>query len=263
MSGMIIFFRLFALFIFLTFFFSLAESSPALFPSVCAPPFPSDALIEWNCYRIKKGDTIEGLFGKHREAVLRFNRIDQRHLFTGKTLKVPRNLDAIASFTPLPSLLPQAVSYEKYIFVNLKEQFLGAYRYGNLIFSFPIASGRGGSTPQGMFRVMGRDRQHRSSLYTIDKTNIPYPMFWAIKFYRSKKGVAFWLHSRDMPGYPASHGCIGLYDETMQKRFYGAPAEPMLHDAKKLYLWLFPDGEYDERSQEYPKNAPIIPIEII
>lgn len=38
-----------------------------------------------------------------------------------------------------------------------------------------------------------------------------------------------------MPGYPASHGCIGLYDESMQKEQYSIPKEPELDDAKRLF----------------------------
>jgi hypothetical protein len=41
-----------------------------------------------------------------------------------------------------------------------------------------------------------------------------------------------------VPGYPASHGCIGLYDEAMQKKYYGFPKKPELDDARKLYEWV-------------------------
>ncbi len=229
----------------------------------CAISFPSDRLIEWECYQIKRGETPLALFGEYTEAVLRFNRIDQRHIWSGKYLKVPHDLAMAVNFTPMPSFLEHAKPYTKYILINLDEQFLGAYEYGNLVLSFPIASGRGSSTSKGIFKVLGRDKNHRSSLYTIEKTRIPYPMYWGIKFYVSKKGVAFWIHSRDIPGYPASHGCIGLYDEEMQKKYYGAPQQPLLNDSKKLYLWLFPHKENDERPYEYPKDESTIPIEII
>ena len=228
----------------------------------CGPVFASDAAIEWECYRMRRGDTLEGVFGEYWEAVLRFNRIDQRHVGPGKVLKAPRELGSIAEFTPMPAYLPHAEIYPRYIFIDLAEQFLGAYEYGARVFSFPIASGRGGSTPRGMFRVLGRDKNHRSSLYTIANTSIPYPMYWGIKFHVSKKGVMFWLHSRDMPGFPASHGCIGLFDEEMQKKYYRAPETPRMNDAKKLYLWLFPESEFDEKPHDYPSSAPLIPIEI-
>ena len=43
------------------------------------------------------------------------------------------------------------------------------------------------------------------------------------------------IHGRDLPGYPASHGCIGLYDEPMQKEQYGVPGDPELNDAKRRF----------------------------
>ena len=48
-----------------------------------------------------------------------------------------------------------------------------------------------------------------------------------------------------MPGYPASHGCIGLYDESMQKEQYGIPKESELKDAKRLFEWVL-GGEVDD-----------------
>jgi len=231
--------------------------------SPCGPIFPSDASLEWDCYRVKKGETPETLFGEYWEAVLRFNRIDRRHVWPGKYLKTPRDLNAALNFNPMPQALERAASNKKYILIDLAGQFLGAYEWGKLQFALPIASGRGYSTPKGIFRVLARDRYHRSSLYTIQGTSIPYPMYWGIHFYTSKKGVRFWIHSRDIPGYPASHGCIGLYDEEMQRQFYGSPQDPKLNDAKRLYLWLFPDGESDEKPIAYQKDAPVIPIEII
>lgn len=227
----------------------------------CKINFPSDNLINWFCYQIKTKETVESLFGPYWENVLRFNRVDRVHVWPGKYLKIPVDLRDTIDFTPLPQKLEQAKSFRYYIFLNLPEQFIGAYEFGELKFSFPIASGKRKSTPTGLFKVLGRDRWHQSSLYTI-KPGIPYPMFWGIKFYRSKKGVAFWIHSRDLPGYPVSHGCVGVYDEEMQKEFHGFPQDPKLLDAKKLFLWLFPDGENDSGPREYPNGLPGALIEI-
>ncbi len=49
--------------------------------------------------------------------------------------------------------------------------------------------------------------------------------------------VSYWIHARDLPGRPASHGCVGVFDEAMQHRVYGVPDKPVLDDAKKLYAW--------------------------
>jgi hypothetical protein len=75
-------------------------------------------------------------------------------------------------------------------------------------------------------------------MYFVGKTDKPYPMHYGLMFYISRKGVSFWIHGRDLPGYPASHGCIGLYDEQMQKKYYGYPKNPVLEDAKILFEWV-------------------------
>ena len=64
-------------------------------------------------------------------------------------------------------------------------------------------------------------------------------MNYALRFYVNRTGMSYWIHGRDLPGYPASHGCIGLYDEPMQKEQYGIPKDPTLNDAKRLFVWVF------------------------
>ena len=217
--------------------------------SPCKVSTPSDAWVEWECRRIKKKETLEKLFGEIWQDVARFNRIDRRHIWEGMTIKVPKRLEDIRDFTPLPAAFPPAEKDEKFILVDLAEQFLGAYEQGRLVFSFPIASGDSKlKTPTGEFRVTAFSRGHASSLYKIEKTNIPYPMHYALRFFINNKGVAFWIHGRDIPGYPASHGCVGLYDEEMQKKYYKLPATPVLEAARTLYEWAIApnpdDGEY-------------------
>ena len=60
-------------------------------------------------------------------------------------------------------------------------------------------------------------------------------MHYGLRFFIDKENDGWpsdWLHGRDMPGFPASHGRIGLYDEEMQKEYYGKPSTPLLKDAK-------------------------------
>lgn len=219
-------------------------------------------IIKWKQYTWQGGDNLKDLFGDFWVDVLRFNRIDRRHLFAGVKIKVPLNLEEIKNYTPLPLFYEPAKNYEKYILISLADQFLGCYEYGVLKLSFPITSGKPskGITPVGRFKVLARHRNHKSSKYRINNTGPFYPMHWGIKFYVSRSGNSFWIHGRDLPGFPDSHGCVGLYDEEMQKKYYGYPPEPILDDAKKFYLWLFPDAEDDEKLVEI-KNGP--PVEIV
>jgi hypothetical protein len=143
---------------------------------------------------------------------------------------------------------PPAEQDEQFILIDLSEQFLGAYEYGALRFAAPIASGNGNDeTPTGEFRLTAAHRSHQSCLYTIEGTDRPYPMNYALRFYVNRSGVSYWIHGRDLPGYPASHGCIGLYDEPMQKEQYGIPKDPQLNDAKRLFVWVLGGETEDDR----------------
>ena len=206
--------------------------------SPCAIHHPSDQRVAWHCRRLQRGESLERLFGPRWINVARFNRIDRRHAQPGREIKVPLRLDDVAEFTPLPRAYPDGVEDEKLILIDLSEQFLGAYEQGQLRFSFPIASGEPeNATPVGEFRITAADRTHRSCLYTIEHTDAPYPMHYALRFHVNKEGVSYWIHGRDLPGFPASHGCIGLYDEQMQSDHYGMPTLPVLEDANLLYDW--------------------------
>jgi hypothetical protein len=207
-------------------------------PNTCEIHYPSDARILWTCHRIARRDTVRGLFRSHWRDVLRFNRIDRRHIYPGVRIKVPLHLQQVAEFTPMPARYAPAATAAKFILVDLTEQFLGAYAYGKRVMSFPITSGGGAHpTPVGLFKVSAYDRLHSSSLYDLEGTHTPYPMHYALRFFTARTGISDWIHGRDLPGYAASHGCIGLYDEQMQNEYYGRPRDPALEDARTLYDW--------------------------
>jgi lipoprotein-anchoring transpeptidase ErfK/SrfK len=209
----------------------------------CDVSYPSDSLVAWTCHRIGPGESLESLAGDRWLDVARFNRMDRRHAWPGARIRVPVDLATVRNFTPLPGYLAAADSCAKFVLIDLSEQFLGAYESGRLVFAGPIASGQAGhETPTGDFRIDAADAHHVSSKYTMEDTSIPYPMNWALRFHRSRDGVSFWIHGRDLPGVAASHGCVGLVDETMQRRYYGRPAVPQIEDARRLFEWAVGEG---------------------
>lgn len=213
--------------------------------------YPSLKNIKWHAHFVKPHETIESLFGKDWEYVARFNRVDRRHVYPGMTIKVPDNMADIRSYTPLPRFYQPAARHEKYILVDVTEQWLGAYEYGKLAFSVPAATGKETTeTPVGMFRISTRDRHHTSSLYKTANDEEQYPMDNALRFHIGTDNVSYWLHARDLPGRPASHGCIGLYDEEMQKRVFDTPQKPVLKDSQRLYAWAAGEDDYGEDSGE-------------
>ena len=225
--------------------------------------YPSVAAIEWEPRFIRPQDSLESLFGGDWPYVARFNRIDRRHVYPGMTIKAPKDLAALRSYTPMPSFYEPARRHEKYILISLTEQWLAAYAYGRLKFSMPAATGSDRhKSPTGVFQVDARHRNHTSSLYKTEDQEEQYPMDNAIRFHVGEDNVSYWLHSRDLPGKPASHGCIGLYDEAMQHRVYDFPTRPVLLDSRKLYDWAVGEAEYGEDSGalELLEDGPIVEI---
>ena len=199
---------------------------------------PSLEKIRWKAHFVRPQDNMERLFGKHWIAVARFNRVDRRHVYPGMTIKVPENMNDILNYTPMPARYEKAKRRPKYILLNITEQWIGAYEYGELVFSMPAAVGtKSHPTPTGMFRIGMYHRKHISSLYKTAKGTSQYPMDYALLFYIDREFAYYWIHSRDLPGRPVSHGCVGLFDEYMQHRTYGVPEKPVLNDAKILYAW--------------------------
>ena len=122
---------------------SAQADSPQKHRGSCEIAYPSDVTVEWYCRTLRPGESLEKLFGERWIDVARFNRIDRRHAHSGLSIKVPRRLEDLTAFTPLPLFYPVAEQDEQFILIDLTEQFLGAYEYGALRFATPIASGNG------------------------------------------------------------------------------------------------------------------------
>jgi hypothetical protein len=96
------------------------------------------------------------------------------------------------------------------IIVSLQEQKLYAYRNGVRIGRSTISSGKPGHrTPTGIFTILEKNVTHHSNIYK--GASMPYQerLTWG--------GVA--MHAGNLPGYPASHGCVRLPLEFAQKLY--------------------------------------------
>ena len=226
--------------------------------------FPSQKAIKWRPRFIRPQDTLESLYGKDWVLVARFNRVDRRHIYPGMTIKEPERIDDIRDYMPLPKEYEPARRYSKYILLDLSEQWIGAYERGKLKFSMPAATGKAGTdTPTGIFRIDARHMTHTSSLYKINgEEGDQYPMDYALRFHIDEKNIGYYIHARDLPGRPASHGCIGLFDEEMQQRVFDTPQKPVLLDSQKVYAWAVPDSDYGEDSGEAEEleDGPVVEV---
>jgi hypothetical protein len=87
------------------------------------------------------------------------------------------------------------------IIVSIPDQLLHVYRNGIRIAASTVSTGKPGhSTPTGVFTILQKDKHHRSSTYN----NAPMPNMNRLTW----SGIA--LHAGQLPGYPASHGCVRL-----------------------------------------------------
>ena len=96
------------------------------------------------------------------------------------------------------------------IIVSVPEQVLYVYRNGVRIGRSTVSTGKPGHrTPTGVFTVLQKEVHHRSNLYH----GAPMPYMERVTW----GGVA--LHAGQLPGYPASHGCVRLPMEFAEKLY--------------------------------------------
>src|SRR6478735_9222880 len=87
------------------------------------------------------------------------------------------------------------------VVVNLQTQRLLFFRNGVPIAASTVSSGKTGhETPTGVFTILQKNEKHFSKSYN----NAPMPNMQRLTW----QGVA--LHAGNLPGYPASHGCVRL-----------------------------------------------------
>ncbi|MCB1500966.1 MAG: L,D-transpeptidase [Bauldia sp.] len=110
-------------------------------------------------------------------------------------------------FTWHPELSP---SGPVAIIVSIPEQRVYVYRNGIEIAVSTCSTGKPGhETPTGVFTILQKDKNHHSSTYN----NAPMPNMERLTW----QGVA--LHAGNLPGYPASHGCVRLPMDFSAKLF--------------------------------------------
>ncbi len=130
----------------------------------------------------------------------------------------------------------------KHIYVSLNTQRLYAYQGANLVYSFPISSGKYHPTPTGDFRIwiwlkytrMVGGSASNGTYYNLP--NVPFTMYFANNTIPQNDGYslhgAYWHNNF---GHPMSHGCVNI----------------PVADAEKLYYWTNPNAGYIS----YPTNV--------
>ena len=162
-----------------------------------------------------------------------------------------------------PEIAPQGPVL---LVVSLATQRAVVYRNGLPIGISTVSTGRPGyRTPTGVFTILQKHVEHYSNIY--DNAPMPYMqrLTWG--------GIA--LHGGNLPGYPASHGCIRL-PQAFARLLYGvthlgmtvivtdravvprvAPAEALLGRGIGVA------GLTDAAASWHPERAPTGPVSIV
>jgi len=142
------------------------------------------------------------------DAMLKLNRLDAKHLRKGMTLAVPDAPLPLIALSPFPQELEMAASLPKLILVSREAQAFGAYEAGKLVYWGPTSTGKKSTqTPAGLYFTNWKKKETRSTV------NPAWILPWAFNL-DNLQGIAF--HQYDLPGFPASHGCVRLLNQDAQ-----------------------------------------------
>jgi len=158
------------------------------------------------------------------------------------------------------------------VLVSIPQQTMHVYRNGILIGRTTVSTGsKGHATPGGVFSILEKKQRHYSKKYD----NAPMPNMQRLTW----TGIA--MHSGNLPGYPASHGCVRMPFDFSQLLFsatanggtvvVGDGKTPTPHFASNPGLMLAPKDFTPEMlrplaHQEYdwhPERSTTGPITIV
>ena len=161
------------------------------------------------------------------------------------------------------------------VIVHIPTQRAYVHRNGVRIGVTTVSTGKAGhKTPTGIFTILQKNKDHKSNLY--DSAPMPYMqrLTW--------DGIA--LHAGNLPGYPASHGCIRMPMEFSRLLFEASSmgmtvvvtdkqVTPEVADTNAFLAPVTPKGEPDDPAQRRlsreenwrwtPEKAPSGPVTIV
>jgi lipoprotein-anchoring transpeptidase ErfK/SrfK len=114
---------------------------------------------------------------------------------------------------PVEAVAPREAGEPIMAIVSIKSQQVTFYDADGWIMRAPVSTGTTGrETPAGVFAIVEKDKDHRSTMYDDAWMPNMQRITW--------NGIA--LHGGPLPGYAASHGCVrmpfgfaeGLFDKT-------------------------------------------------
>ena len=178
--------------------------------SAASSPTPvSSTALKFEVFKVQNQKSIQQLESRLGPegflTVLKLNRVDKKHLRAGDSLLIPQAGNEPLVLAPFPSQLESGVNVPKLVLVSRRVQAFGAYENGKLVYWGPTSTGKKTTpTPVGLYHTNWKAREKRSSI------NQSWILPWCFNL-DDNEGIAF--HQFDLPGYPASHGCVRLLEE--------------------------------------------------
>ncbi len=164
--------------------------------------------------------------------------------FLGQKVRIPKQIAQTDQ-----NVLGDQTAANKHIYVDLTKQHLYAFDGNNLVYDFPVSTGKWHPTPTGDFTIWIKLRYTRmtggeqSDGTFYDLPNVPFVMFFAGA--NADRGQGFSIHGaywHNNFGHPMSHGCVNMRTE----------------DAAKIFYWATPNGVgYDNQASSDDPGTPV------
>ena len=179
--------------------------------------FHADSIA--NLTELRKFDSI--YTQSQKEIIAALNRLDLSRLTVGRNLVVPDTFyPLLLTYAPFPARLPMSDSIPQLILVSLRVQAFAMYENGTLIRWGPVSTGKQSTpTPKGLYYCNYKSKKKISTV--SDEWIMPW-------YFNIENFDGIGLHQFTLPGYPASHTCIRMYEE----------------DAKFNFQWCLINGSF-------------------
>jgi lipoprotein-anchoring transpeptidase ErfK/SrfK len=178
--------------------------------------------IEWEAYVLKEGENHHTLFKDLAKDSIRFNRKASQFWKPGTVIMKPVDgqVKALKGWTPMPPVYNDCPRKKKRcIVISLSSQFLGVYKERHLKTSYPVSTGIPDyETPAGKYKVLSSSPYTKVKFKKIFSFTYSVWMVWPLSI-----GHEIYIHAGDLPGYPASHGCVRLMRRDAFKLFRNTP----------------------------------------
>ncbi len=221
-------------------FFYFQKHEPAL-PTVVTPEIPAPKPkpeISYHTLTIETTSPLKELSAivgsDNVRIVLQLNHMDSKFIHQGSVLIVPDKFTNLMDISPFPAQITSAVSVPKLLLISQKVQSFGAYEYGQLVRTGSVSSGKQSTpTPSKLFFANWKGKEVISSV--SDE--------WLLKWnFNLDNFEGIGIHQYEMPGYPASHSCVRLFES----------------DAMWLYEWADQWILSDDAQSRLAAGTPVV-----